>query len=69
MTWPEIAGVDRTSKMEHSYYFCGALHLGWLISSGYVMVYLTIFHNVVFSGVTITITSEVNSFSDYTKWL
>ena len=66
MAWLEIAGVDRTSKMEHSYYFCGALHLGWLISSGYATVYLTTFHHVAFSGVTITSTSEVGSFSDYT---
>ena len=62
----EIARVDRTSKVDHSYYFCGALHLGWLIISGYATVYPTIFHHVVFSGVTITSTSEVDSFSDYT---
>ena len=66
MAWLEIAGVDRTSKMEYSDCFCGALHLGWLISSGYATVCLITFHHVVFSGITITSTSEVDSFSDYT---
>ena len=64
--WLEMAGVDRTSKMEHFDYFCRALHLGWLISSGYATVCLTTFSHVVFSGITTTSTSEVDSFSDYT---
>ena len=58
--------VDRGSKMEHFDYFCGALHLGWLISSGYATVYLTTFDHVVFIGVTVTRTSEMDSFSYYT---
>ena len=66
MAWLEIAGVDWTSKMNHFDYFCGALHLGCLISSGYTTVYLTTFNHVVFSGITITSTSEVDCFSDYT---
>ena len=62
VTWLEILGVDRKSEMEHFDYFCRALHLRWLISSGYTTVYLTTFFHVVFSGVTITRTSEVDSF-------
>ena len=46
MAWLEKAGGDRTSKTEHSYYFCGALYLGWLISSDYATVYLTTFYHV-----------------------
>ena len=62
----EIAGVDQTSEMEHFDYFCGVLHLVWLISSVYATVYLTAFCHVGFSGVTITSKSEVDSFFDYT---
>ena len=66
MAWLEIAGVDQTSKIEYFDHFRRALHLGWLISSSYATVYLTTFSHVVFSGVTMTKTSEVDSFSEYT---
>ena len=64
--WLEMAWVDWTSKMEHFDYFSRALHLEWLISSGYAMVYLTTFCHAVFSGVNRTSTSEVDSFFNYT---
>ena len=42
MAW---LAIDWTSKMEHSYYFCRVLYLGWLISSDYATVYLTTFYH------------------------
>ena len=42
MAWLEI---DRTSKMEHSYYVSGVLYLGWLVSSDYATVYLITFYH------------------------
>ena len=59
----EIPGSDKTSKMERFDYFHRALYLGCLICSSYATVYLTTFSQVVFSGVTITGTSEMASFS------
>ena len=66
MAWLEVAGTDQASKMEPFDYFREALHLGCLVSSSYATVYLTAFSHVVFSGVTITSRSEVDSFSEYT---
>ena len=66
MTWLEIAGADQTSKIERFDYFRRALYLGWLISSSYATVYLTTLSNVVFSGVTITSTSGIDPFFEYT---
>ena len=60
MAWREIAGVDQTSKMEHSYYFCRALYPEWLIGSSYATVYLTTFYRAHL---------KVDSFPDYTYWL
>ena len=61
-----MAGTDQASKMEHFDYLREALHLGCLLSSSYATVYLTIFSHVIFSGVTIASTSEVDSFFEYT---
>ena len=58
-----MAGTDKTSKMEHFDFFRGVLHLGCLISSSYATAYLTTFGYAVFSGVTVTGISEVDSFS------
>ena len=41
-------------------------HVIRLISSGYVTVYFTTFSHVVFSSVTLSTTSEVDSFFNYT---
>ena len=63
----EIGGTDRASKMEHFDYFRGALHLECLISSTCATAYLSVDHHcIVFSGATITGTSEMDSFSEYT---
>ena len=61
-----MAGTDQTSKMEHFHDFCIVYHLGCLTSSSCATVYLTAFSHVVFSDVTITGTSEMDSFSEYT---
>ena len=61
-----MAETDQASKMERFDYFRGVPHLGCLVSSSYVTVYLTAFSHVVFSGVTIASSSEVDSFSEYT---
>ena len=66
MAWLEMAGTDQASTMEHFDYFRGTLHLGCLVSSSYATVYLTKFTHVVFSGVTIASSSEMDSFSEYT---
>ena len=66
MAWLEIAGTNGTTKMECFDYFRGAFHLGWLICSNYTTEYLTTFSHVVFSGVTITSRSEMDSFSECT---
>ena len=58
-----MAGTDKTSKMEHFDIFRGVLHLGCLICSSYATAYLATFDYAVFSGVTITGISEVDSFS------
>ena len=63
VVWLEIAGTDKTSKIERFHYFRGVLHLGCLICSSYATAYLTTFSHAVLSGVTITGISEVNSFS------
>ena len=49
--------------MERFDYFRRVLHLGCLICSSYATAYLTTFSHAVFSGVTITGISEVDSFS------
>ena len=64
MAWLEIAGTDRASKMERFDYFHRGLHLGCLISSSFATVYFTTFSHVVFSDVTITSPSEMDSFSN-----
>ena len=69
MAWLEISGTDQTSKMESFDYFCRALYLGCLVSSSYATVFLSTFSHVVFSGLTITGTSEMDSFSEYNQWL
>ena len=66
MVWLEIAGTDETSKMERFDYFHRALHLGCLISSSCATEYLNTFSYVNFSGATMTGTSEMDSFSEYT---
>ena len=58
-----MAKTDKTSKMEHFDLLHGVLHLGCLICSSYATAYLTTFGYAVFSGVTITGISEVDSFS------
>ena len=64
-----MAGTDKTSKVEHFDFFRRVLHLGCLICSSYATAYLTTFGYAVFSGVTITGISEVDSFFHYTLWL
>ena len=59
----EIAGIDQKSKMEHFDYFRAALHFRCLIGSSCATVYVTAFSHVVFSGITITGTSEMDFFS------
>ena len=49
--------------MERFDYFRRVLHLGCLIFSCHTTVYLTIFSHTVFSDVTVTGTSEMDSFS------
>ena len=61
-----MARTDETSKLERFGYFRRALHLGCLISCSCATVRLTTFSNIVFSGVTVTGTSEMDSFSEYT---
>ena len=61
-----VAGTDQASKMERFDYFRGALHLACLVSSSHATVYLTTLSHVVFSGVTIASTSEMDSFFEYT---
>ena len=63
MVWLEIAGTDRTSKMERFDYFRGVVDLACLICSSYATAYLTTFSHAVFSAVTITGMPEVDSFS------
>ena len=63
MVWLEIAGTDNTFKMEHFDFFCGVLHFGGFISSSYAIAHVTTFGYAVFSGVTVTGISEVDSFS------
>ena len=63
VVWLEMAGTDETSKIEHFGFFRGMLDLGCLICSIYATAYLTTFCYAVFSGVTITGISEVDSFS------
>ena len=58
-----MAGTDKTSKMEHFDFFRGVLHLGCLICSSYATAHLTTFDYAVFSGVTKTGISEVDSLS------
>ena len=58
-----MAGTDKTSKMERIDFFRGVLHLECLICSSYATAYLTTFGHAVFSGVTVTGISEVDSFS------
>ena len=57
-----MAGTDITSKMERLD-FRGVLHLEYLICSSYATAYITTFGHAVFSGVTVTGISEVDSFS------
>ena len=57
------AGTDKTSKMERFDFFRRVLHLECLIRCNYATAYLTTFGHAVFSGVTITGISEVDSFS------
>ena len=63
----QIAGTDQTSKKEPFDYFCSALYFGCLISSSYATAFLPTFSHVVFSGLTITGTSKMDSFSDYNQ--
>ena len=63
VVWLEMAGTDKTSKMECFDFFCRVLHLECLICSSYATAYLTTFGHAVFSGATITGISEVDSFS------
>ena len=58
-----MAGTDKTSKMEHFEFLRAVLRLGCLICSSYATAYLTTFDYAVFSGVTRTGISEVDSFS------
>ena len=61
MAWIEKAGIDKTSKMERFDYFCRALHLGCFICSATSLYVFIHFVHVVFSGVIITGTSEMDS--------
>ena len=58
-----MAGTDKTSKMECFDFFRRVLRLECLTCSSYATAYLTTFGHAVFSGVTITGISEVDSFS------
>ena len=58
-----MAGTDKTSKMERIDLFRGVVHLEYLICSNYATAYLTTFGHAVFRGVTVTVISEVDSFS------
>ena len=58
-----MGGTDETSKIERFHNFNRAFHLGCLICSSYATVYLTTFIHVDFSGVTVTGTSDMDSFS------
>ena len=61
-----MAGANRASKMERFDYFRRALYLGCLGSSSCTTVYHITFSHAIFSGVPITSTSEMDSFSEYT---
>ena len=63
VAWLEIAGTDETSKIERFHNFNRVFHLECLICSSYAIVYITTFIHVDFSGVTMTGTSEMDSFS------
>ena len=58
-----MAVTDKTSKMERLDLFRGVLHLECLICSSYATGYLTTYGHAVFSGVTVTGISGVDSFS------
>ena len=61
-----MAGANRASKTERFDFFRRALYLGCLGSSSYSTVYQLKFSHAIFSGVPITSTSEMDSFSEYT---